>query len=82
MSRVFFLFFLYNIDLHNLSFDGMDLKADPRNDFRWDNNQILGIDWSLNEITEDSLLVNGLENLAVHTSTVCNVEMATARSGI
>ena len=31
----FFLFFLYNIDLHNLDINGRNLETDPRDDHRW-----------------------------------------------
>ena len=38
----FFMFFLYQFDIHNLSIEGLETKmADPREEFRWQNIDIM-----------------------------------------
>ena len=49
----FFLFFLYQFDIHNLCIEGMESKmADPREEFRWQNIQI--VDPVLEETPEET----------------------------
>ena len=41
----FFMFFLYQFDIHNLAIEGLESKmADPREEFRWDNLEIIDPD--------------------------------------
>ena len=39
------MFFLYQFDIHNLAIEGLESKmADPREEFRWDNLEIIDPD--------------------------------------
>ena len=78
----FFLFFIYNIDLHNLSVGGMDISADPRSDFRWENIETTDVDWTEvdkkepSNITEDDLvkeLSTNLKTLSLKKKFTCSL---------
>ena len=65
----FFMFFIYQFDIHNLAIEGLETKmADPREDFRWDNIKIN--DPVLNETHDD--LTAKLENLKITPNFVCS----------
>lgn len=66
----FFLFFLYQFDIHNLSIEGMETKmADPREEFRWENIKI--IDPDLTESQEENL-VSVMDNLKLGPKYSCS----------
>ena len=56
-----FLFFIYNIDLHNLSIGGMDISADPRSEFRWENIKTEDVEWT--EVDKNEPINNTEDNL-------------------
>ena len=66
----FFIFFLYQFDIHNLAIEGMETKmADPREEFRWDNIKIMDPD--LNENKEEEL-VSVLKELKLSPKYTCS----------
>lgn len=67
----FFLFFLYQFDIHNLSIEGLESKmADPREEFRWNNIRIVEPD--LREPQMESL-VDGMGKLEVSPEFSCSI---------
>ena len=55
----FFLFFLYQFDIHNLAIEGLESKmADPREEFRWNN-----IELKEPELIEEEELVSAIQSL-------------------
>ena len=70
----FFLFFLYQFDIHNLSIEGLDSKmADPREEFRWENLKI--VEPNLNVCENDTVeeLTAKIELLELNPTFSCNI---------
>ena len=68
----FFLFFLYQFDIHNLSIDGLESKmADPREEFRWENIKVEEPDLEEYKVEED--LVASLNKLKVSPNFSCSL---------
>lgn len=58
----FFMFFIYQFDMHNLALEGLDSKmADPREEFRWENLIIVEPDISDHNIDEIATKMESLE---------------------
>ena len=65
----FFLFFLYQFDIHNLSIDGLESKmADPREQFRWDNIKIVEPDFNESKLED---IVSSMSKLEVSPKFSC-----------
>lgn len=68
----FFLFFLYQFDLHNLGIEGLDSKmADPREEFRWEN--IVIDDPDLNFVDQVDDLASEIESLQLKPTFSCKM---------
>ena len=66
----FFLFFLYQFDIHNLAIEGLDSKiADLREEFRWDNIEIKNPDLDLESKVDE--LTSGMESLELNRIVYC-----------
>ena len=66
----FFLFFLYQFDLHNLAIEGLESKmADPREEFRWENIQIVDPDLNFHEDVDE--LSSEIQNLQLNPTFTC-----------
>ena len=64
----FFMFFIYQFDIHNLAIEGLETKmADPREDFRWENIEIVD---PVLEPPED--IISTLENLKITPNFTCS----------
>jgi hypothetical protein len=63
----FFLFFLYQFDIHNLAIEGLESKmADPREEFRWNN-----IKLKEPELAEEDELVSAVQSLKLNPIFSC-----------
>ena len=70
----FFLFFLYNFDLHNMSIEGIVSKmADPREDFRWSNIDIQKVSQKLISPTPMQSIEGLLQKLELALKFTCNL---------
>jgi hypothetical protein len=64
----YFMFWLYNIDMHNLDVEGMaSSEPDPRSEYRWEKLKIIEADLTQLETidTELELIVNGVEAVTI-----------------
>ena len=67
----FFLFFLYQFDIHNLSIEGLASKmADPREDFRWENIRIVAPEVRESKVESH---VTGLDQLGIGPKFSCSI---------
>ena len=65
----FFIFFLYQFDIHNLAIEGMESKmADPREEFRWNN-----IVMKDPELIEEDELVSAVKSLKLNPVFSCEL---------
>ena len=65
----FFMFFIYQFDIHNLAIEGLESKmADPRDDFRWENIELK--EPVISETHDD--IVSEFENLSVVPKFICS----------
>ena len=63
------MFFIYPFDIYNLAIKGLEMKmADPREDLRWENIEI--VDQVLYEPPED--IISTLENLKINPNFTCS----------
>ena len=66
----YFLFWMYNLDMHNLDIDGLDsCLPDPRSDFRWYQFKVLKVDFfNLPQKQEMDQLADQLSNVTLEKS--------------
>ena len=69
----FFMFFIYNIDIHNLSIEHMYSLADPRGEMRWTNLKKEKGDCESLEKPEAVAFLSGFKNLSLEPKFQCDL---------